>query len=278
MKTLRNAAGRKISSTGLGGEGVLRTYGRTGEAQAVIRSAVEGGITYYDSAQAYSDSEIYYGGIWQEEPSLRRTIFQTSKSAARLKEPALTELQNSLRRLHTDYLDLWQIHDVRTEKDLHEISGPGGALEAFVEAKNKGLVRHIGVTGHHDPAVLTRAVRDWPVDTVLLPVNPVEGILGGFLTDTLHAAAKKEIAVIGMKVMGGGHYILPKLGISATDLIRYALVFDISLPIVGCASPAEVRTLVSAAESGPLSRDEMTALEEKFRPYAPKMAYYRGVW
>jgi len=269
--------GTTVSYVGLGGEGVLRTQNREEEARAVIREAIELGMSYFDSARAYSDSEVYYGSIWEKEPSLRKRIFQTSKSASRHKKSALADLQASLQRLKTDYLDLWQIHDVRTEKDLYDIAGPGGALEAFVEAKEKGMVRYIGVTGHHDPAVLTRAVEEWPVDTVLLPVNPVEVILGGFLTATLAAARKKGLAVIGMKVMGGGHYILPEVDIFAEDLVRYVLSFDISLPIVGCASPAEVRALTTAADIGPLGGAEKTAMEDKFRPYAAKMAFYRGV-
>ncbi len=270
--------GRKISIVGLGGEGVLRTYDKGKEAQAVIRAAIEQGVTYFDSARVYADSELYYGSLWKHEPSLRQSVFQTSKSASRNKDGALADLKNSLKRLQTDYLDLWQIHDVRTEEDLQAISRPGGALEAFVEAKSKGIVRFIGVTGHHDPYILTRAVEEWPVDSVLLPVNPVEEILSGFLTHTLPAAKKKGIAIIGMKVLGGSHYVLPKLDITPEALIRYALSLGITLPIVGCSSPEEVHTLAAAAiDLGPLPERDKKILVDKFKPYAPKMAFYRGV-
>lgn len=271
------STGRQVSKAGLGGEGVLRTYGRRKEADAVIREAIEKGITYFDSARVYSDSEVYYGEIWGKNKSLRKSVFQTSKSASRDKSGALADLHNSLERLQTDYLDLWQIHDIRTEDDLHAVSRPGGVLEAFVEAKEKGLVRYIGVTGHHDPYILTRAVEEWPVDSVLLPVNPVEEVLGGFLTLTLPAARKKKIAVIGMKVMGGSHYILPKMDITPELLSRYALSFDITLPIVGCSTLDEVRSLVAASISQPLSATEKTRILEVFRPYALQMAFYRGV-
>jgi len=277
MKTIvLGATGRHVSFIGLGGEGVLRTSNRRDEAREVILAAIDRGITYFDSARVYSDSEVYYGSIWKEKPSLRQRIFQTSKSASRGKDAALTDLHSSLARLQTDYLDLWQIHDIRSEKDLRDIAGSGGALEAFVEAKEQGKIRHIGVTGHHAPAVLTHAVREWPVDSVLLPVNPVEGIVGGFLTDTLAAAREKGIAVIGMKVLGGGNYVLPELGVSAGDLIRYALSFDISLPIVGCASPTEVQMLLDAGKEGPLDCEQRKELEDRFRPYALRLAYYRG--
>jgi len=118
---------------GLGGEGVLRTTGKTETAHRVIRSAIAEGITYYDSARVYSDSEVYYGGIWKSGPEERRRIFQTSKSASRDKNWARKDLEETLQRLNVDYLDLWQIHDVRTSEELSVISGPGGALEAFTE-------------------------------------------------------------------------------------------------------------------------------------------------
>ncbi len=278
MKSVNfGVADRQVTVVGLGGEGVLRTFDRSDEARAVIRAAIEQGVTYFDSARVYADSELYYGSIWKNEPDLRKSIFQTSKSASRNREGAFADLKGSLKRLQTDYLDLWQIHDVRTEEDLQAISRPGGALEAFVEAKKKGMVRFIGVTGHHDPHILTRAVEEWPVDSVLLPVNPVEEILGGFLTDTLQAARKKGIASIGMKVMGGSHYIMPKLDVSPESLLRFALAQNVTLSVVGCASPEEVKTLTSvAAGKEALPEQDIKMLVEKFRPYASKMAFYRG--
>jgi aryl-alcohol dehydrogenase-like predicted oxidoreductase len=278
MQTVSFGSSRIISRVGLGGEGVLRTYGRAKEAEAVIQEAVNRGITYFDSARVYADSEIYYGTVWGKNRELRESVFQTSKSAAREKEGAWADLHSSLQRLQTDYLDLWQIHDIRTTADLEAVSRPGGALEAFVEAKRKGLVRHIGVTGHHDPYILTKAVEEWPVDSVLFPVNPIEELLGGFLTLTLPAAQKKKIATVGMKVMGGSHYILPKMNITPGLLVRFALSYDITLPIVGCSSPDEVRFLVAEAEnSSRISLEETEKIMATFRPYASRMAYYRGV-
>jgi aryl-alcohol dehydrogenase-like predicted oxidoreductase len=262
---------------GLGGEGVLRTTGKTDQALAVIREAVKQGITYYDSARVYMDSEIYYGTFWKDHQDKRESIFHTSKSADRTRQGALAELQQTLDRLNTGYLDLWQIHDVRDEKDLALISEKGGALEAFLEAKDLGMVRHIGVTGHHDPEILTQAVKMWPVDAVLMPVNPVEEIIGGFLTHTLEAARKKEIAVIGMKVLGGKHYIAEDAGITAELLIRFALSCGISLAVAGCSSPDEVREMALAGRhQAPLTSAEKKEILKPFIPAAEKLAFYRG--
>ena len=269
--------GREISVVGLGGEGVLRTYDRDKEAQSVIHEALRQGITYCDCARVYSDSERYYGEVWKSNPELRSSIFQTSKSASRDRDGALNDLSVSLQRLGTDHLDLWQIHDVRTDEDFARISRPGGALEAFISAKKTGAVKNIGVTGHHDPRILSKAVEQWPVDTVLMPVNPVEGVIGGFLTDTLPKAKEKGVAVIGMKVLGAGHYIFPERGITAQLLIRYALSCGITLAIVGCSSPQEVRELSAATDQPLLSDSEKEKLIELFAPHARELAFYRGV-
>ena len=278
MKTTQlGRLGREISVVGLGGEGVLRTYDRSKEAQSVIHEALQQGITYCDCARVYSDSELYYGEVWKSNPELRSSIFQTSKSASRDRDGALQDLSDSLQRLKTDHLDLWQIHDIRTDEDFARISGPGGALEAFISAKEAGIVKNIGVTGHHDPSILSKAVEQWPVDTVLMPVNPVEEVLGGFLTDTLPKAKEKGVAVIGMKVLGAGHYIVPELGITAQLLIRYALSCGITLAIVGCSSPQEVRELSAAADLPLLSDAEKEKITELFAPHARELAFYRGV-
>ncbi len=270
--------GRQVTIVGLGGEGILRTFGKQGAAQQVIETALEEGLVYFDSARAYAGSENYYGLVWPRRPTDRARIFQTSKSAMRTKKEALLELDQTLHNMGIDYLDLWQIHDVRTEDDFQTIAGPGGALEAFMEAKAKGKVRWIGLTGHHDPEILTRAVMAWPIDSVLIPVNPVEAILGGFLTATLSAARQKGIAVVGMKVLGGSHYVIPQSGISAEQLIRFALSQPITLAIVGCSTPEEVKTLSGIGRRfEPLSPEEQREILDLFSPYARRLAFYRGV-
>ncbi|WP_031388475.1 aldo/keto reductase [Desulfonatronum thiodismutans] len=269
--------GVSVTRVGLGGEGVLRTHGREEEARSVIEKALDLGIGYYDTAPAYSGSENYLGSVWKSGYFDRNSIFQTSKSASRDYDGAMRDLRETLSKLGTDHLDLWQIHDVRTMGDFAEISGPGGALQAFIEAKESGLVRHIGVTGHHDPEVLTKCVEEWPLDSVLLPVNPVEGILGGFLTKTLPAAKSKGMAVIAMKVLGGGHYLVPEQNLTAPIYLRYALSQPVDVVIVGCSTPAEVEELALAAHSFvPMSREDQQALLEGFRPHARSLAFYRG--
>jgi len=271
--------GIEVSIVGLGGEGMLRTYGQERAARAVIREALDQGITYYDCAKAYAGSEGYYGLMWSMHPEDRAGVFQAGKSAERTKKGALAELDDTLSTMHIEHLDLWQIHDVRTEDELQKIAGPGGALEAFLAAKAAGKTRFIGVTGHHDPEVLTRAVKEWPVDSVLLPVNPTEGAIGGFLDATLPAARERGIAVIGMKVLGASHYLAPQSGLTADVLIRFALSQAVDLVVVGCSSPEQVGILAHTGRSfEPLTPAEQEQLIESFRPYARRLAYYRGAF
>jgi predicted aldo/keto reductase-like oxidoreductase len=277
LRRLFGRSGPSITLVGLGGEGVLRTYGRGAEAKAVIEEAVQQGIGYFDSARAYAGSEGYYGSFWREHSFLRDSTFQTSKSAARDREGALKDLTLTLETLGCRYLDLWQIHDLRTLRDIEEIEAPGGALEAFLQAKETGLAKYVGITGHHDPAVLERAVLSWPVDAVLMPINPVEAVLGGFLDRVLRAAQDRGMAVIGMKVLGGSHYLSAGAGVSPEKLIRFALSQDVATAIVGCSSPAEVKSLADAGrEFQPMSAEEQEDLVRIFRLHARRLAFYRG--
>jgi predicted aldo/keto reductase-like oxidoreductase len=269
---------QRVTIVGLGGEGILRTYGQEASAAQLIEGALAQGITYFDSARAYAGSESYYGLVWKRRSKDRARVFQTSKSAMRRKREALKDLEQTLSNLGTDYLDLWQIHDVRTKEDYEVISGPGGALEAFVEAKNAGKTRFIGVTGHHDPAILTRAVNEWPVDSVLLPVNPVEDVLGGFLDSTLPAALEKGIAVVAMKVLGASYYLSLEAQITPEMLMRFALSQPVTLIIVGCSTLQHVHTLAEAGRGfRAMSEEEKRRTKDFFHTEAPRLAYYRGV-
>lgn len=274
---LLGSTGRTVTRFGLGGEGVLRTQGCEAEADRVIDAALAAGVSYFDSAHAYADSEAYYGRRWASDPEARARVFITSKSACRDAAGARRDLALTLQRLRVDHIDLWQIHDVRKVGELAQLTRPGGALEAFLEAKAAGKVRHIGVTGHHDPDVLFKAVRELPVETVLLPVNPAEGALSGFLSAVIPEARRRKMGVIGMKVFGQG--MLLDAGVSAAELLRYALAQDIDTAIIGCSTPDEVRENARvAATEGPMSQPEAHALVERLRRRARQLAYYRGVY
>lgn len=272
---LRTLIGSKYR-IGLGGEGVLRTNGRESEALAMLEAAYASGIRYYDSAPAYAGSELYLGHFWAEHPERKDLVFQTSKSARREADGAARDLTRSLSRTGRDRLDLWQIHDLRERNDIRRIEGAGGALRTFYDARETGIARGIGVTGHYDPMILLHAVTNWDIDSVLLPVNPVEAVLGGFLDRVIPAARARGIGVIGMKVLGAGNY--PYSGLSPGKLIQFALSQDVDVVIVGCSNPAEAQFLARQGdEPKPMEAEDQERLVEEIRPYAKRFAYYRGV-
>jgi aryl-alcohol dehydrogenase-like predicted oxidoreductase len=265
--------GVDVTIMGLGGEGVLRTYGYEREAYDLINRAIDLGITYFESARAYSGSESYYGKSLRER---RKEIFLTSKSHARNKEGALLHLQETLRNMKTDHLDLWQVHDVRTEAEMEEIFGPHGALEAFVEAKDKGLVRFIGVTGHHDPLITKQCLQLFDFDTVLIPVNPAEPAYKSFLTEVIPAAKNKGMGIVGMKVYFRG--LAAKLPWFETmePFFRFSLSQPITTAVIGCDDLEQVEENVKFAESfSAMTEKEIQELIRNVSPHARELMYYK---
>jgi|UniRef100_A0A7C5EWE3 aryl-alcohol dehydrogenase-like predicted oxidoreductase len=263
--------GVQVTIVGLGGEGVLRTFGYEREALEVIKAALEAGLTYFETARAYSGSEVYLGkGLGRE----RHKVFLSSKSHARSRREAEEHLSLTLGNLRTDYLDLWQVHDVRSTRDLEELAAPGGALETFRWAREEGYTRFVGVTGHHNPEVLRRALELYPFDTVLLPVNPAEPRYRSFLPVAQEAEAR-GLGVIGMKVLARG--LVAQLDLAPIqDYLHYALSQPVSLVVVGCDQPQHVWELAEAARNfKPLPPEAQRRLEEAVAPFARGLMYYK---
>jgi aryl-alcohol dehydrogenase-like predicted oxidoreductase len=277
LKRRLGKTGVEVTSFGLGGEGVLRTWARQAEAVSLIWRAFELGVTYFDCAHAYAGSEDYHGAIWGEHPRLRDSVFLCSKSGERTKHGARLELEMTLRRMKLEHLDLWQVHDVRTTDEWERISSPGGALEAFVQAHQAGLVRYIGITGHYDAAVLERAITEFEFHTLLLPVNPPESKLPGFLDRLLPAALERDMGIMGMKVLGGG--ILPQVGLPPDALVRFALSQPIGVAIVGCGSTEELEANLAAAQQAFTPEDAAALDDIEYDPLAvtPYRATFKDV-
>jgi len=265
--------GVDVTILGLGGEGILRTYGYEREAYDLINLAIDLGINYFESARAYSGSESYYGRSLRNR---RQEVFLSSKSQARKKKGALLQLQETLGNMKTDYLDLWQVHDVRTQKEIEEIFGLKGALEAFVEAKEKGLVRFIGVTGHHDPFITKQCLQRFDFDTVLIPVNPAEPAYKSYLTEVLPPAEKKGMGIIGMKVYFRGFTDKLPWFKTVEPFFRFALSQPITAAVIGCDDPEQLKENVQLAASfSPMSEKEAQELIRNVSPFARELMYYK---
>jgi predicted aldo/keto reductase-like oxidoreductase len=265
--------GHRATLFGLGGEGVLRTHGRGPEAAKVIHRAIDQGVNYCDTAPAYSGSMDYYGAALGER---RREIFLASKTSDRSRDGSLRLLDDSLKRLRTDHLDLWQLHDLRTAADLDSIFAKGGAIEALVKAKADGRVRHLGLTGHHDPAILLEGMRRFAFDTVLVALNAADRHRLPFITTVLADAQRRGMGVIAMKVYAQGALLGPG-GLTTAEALGYVLSLPgVSHAIIGCSTPAEVDANADLVRGfSPLSAEQLLALEAKTLARHHQYAYFK---
>ena len=265
--------GQTVTIFGLGGEGVLRTFGQEKEAYELINRALDLGITYCESARAYSGSEAYYGKALGER---RKDIFLTSKSHARDKKGALAHLHETLKNMRTDHLDLWQVHDVREEEELAEIFGPQGAIEAFVEAQQQGKTRFIGVTGHHDPAIIRKCIERFDFDTVLMPVNPGESQHKSFLSGVLPLAREKNMGIIGMKVFFRGFASRLPGYKTMEPFLRFALSQPVTNVVIGCDNIAQLEENAAFARAFmPMTPAEEQKLISNIAPFGRQLMYYK---
>jgi predicted aldo/keto reductase-like oxidoreductase len=206
----------------------------------------------------------------------RNDIFLTSKAHARDRKGASEQLKETLANMLTDHLDLWQVHDVRTQDDVNKIFGPDGAIEAFIDAKKNGFTRFVGVTGHHDPYILKKCLGLYDFDTVLMPINPAEPTDRSFIDIVLPVAVKKGMGVIGMKVYFRG--LASRIpGFSGMEpYFRFALSHPVSTVVIGCDNIMHLEDNVGFAESfEPMTEDEIKYLINQTAPYAKQLMYYK---
>jgi predicted aldo/keto reductase-like oxidoreductase len=257
----------------LGGEGVLRTFGQEEAAVPLIRRALDLGVTYFETARAYSGSESYYGAALGAR---RKEIFLASKSHERSQAGALDQLQTTLKNLKTPYLDLWMVHDVRTSKDLDRIFGSKGAIHTFDTARKNGTVRFIGISGHQDPAILSKALDLFSFDVVLMPVNPAEPAHKSFLEEALPKARNKGLGILAMKTLLRGAAPRAFGPGSVSPFLRYALSHPVSAVVVGCDDVSQLDAnlrIVRAFE--PMEDQDQQWLLQQVKPYARELMYYK---
>lgn len=240
--------GVEVSAIGLGGYH-LGTVPRQEDATEIVHAAIDAGIDFMDNAWDYHDgkSERRMG---QALKGRRARVFLMSKvcTHGRDARTAMKQLEESLRRLQTDYLDLWQIHEVvyHNEPDLY--FRKGGAVEALDKAKQQGKVRFVGFTGHKDPAIHLRMLsHDYPFDSCQLPLNCFDSTFRSFEQQVLPELLRRGIAPIGMKSMSGEGDPVSKRAVSATDALRYAMSLPVATTVSGIDSMKVLRQNLSVA-------------------------------
>jgi predicted aldo/keto reductase-like oxidoreductase len=230
------------------------------QAKAVTRRAYDLGLNYFDNAHSYWDgrSEEVYGAALHD---VRTHVFLTSKTTARTRAGAEAELALSLKRLRTDYLDLWQIHAVGEMEEVDQIFAPGGAIEAFEAAKKAGRCRFIGFTGHRDPHVHLEMLRRYDrYDAILMPLNAADPSYLSFETLVLPEAVKRGLGIQGMKSLANAK-LMQRM--SAGQCLRYVLSLPIHCLAVGCTTLGQIEDDVRIASAfQPFSEAEMADLRE----------------
>lgn len=268
--------GQRVTMIGLGGWNMGRIRDRD-TAIAVIHRALDLGVGFFDTAWDYQEGESERRlGLGLK--GNRDDVFLMTKVHARDKQGALDQLHQSLRRLQTDHLDLWQFHSIRENSEVERIFGPGGAMEAAVQARKDGKIRHVGITGHFDPGVHERAL-DFheEFETIQFPVNCVDPNSSlSFVRRVLPRADRHGLGVLAMKTLANARFLEHQVA-SVEEALSFAWSQPISVLISGCESPGQVEQNVRLARTfRPLSRSRMDRLVARVADFAtPEIEYYK---
>ncbi len=287
--------GFRVGIFSLGGQAAVEQPDNFDVAVPIVERALDLGVNYIDTSARYGGvehrwSEQYIGRVMKHR---RSEAFLASKTHDRSRDGSFALLERSLTLLQTDHLDLWQIHNLARMDQVDQIFAPGGAVEALQQAREQGLVRFVGVTGHADPDVLAEAIRRFPFDTVLMAVNAADRHHLSFQERLLGMAVEREMGIIGMKIPARGRILSswtpPPLDqqrtverparpgtISMPEALRYVLSLPVSTVIVGCDTVAQLEENVRVARGfNPLSGDQLAELERRTEPVAKQALFFR---
>ncbi len=286
--------GYKVGIFSLGGQAEVEKPNNEAMAVSIVEKALDLGINYVDSAAAYGGAERwsqrYIGQVMKRR---RAEAFITSKTHDRTRDGSLKLLEESLKLLNTDHLDLWQLHRVSNQEDIDKIFGKGGAIEAMQQAREQKMVRYLGITGHTEPEALMEGIRRFPFDTILMAINAADPHRLSFRDKLLPLAVEKQMGIIGMKIPARGRILSswtppppdprrpPQTGagpgtLTYKEALYYVMSLPVSTVIVGCDSPAQVEENVKLArEFTPLSDAQMTALSAKTESVARQALFFR---
>jgi aryl-alcohol dehydrogenase-like predicted oxidoreductase len=290
--------GYKVGIFSLGGQAAMEKPNNEAEAVPIIDRALDLGVNYIDTSSIYGGperwSEQYVGRVMKRR---RNEAFLATKTKERTREGSMRMLETSLKLLQTDHIDLWQLHDIGTTKDINAIFAKGGAMEALLEARDQKIVRYLGITGHYRPESLIEAIHRYPFDTILMAVNAADPHHYSFSEQLLPLAVEKQMGIIGMKVpargrilsswtpppieqqkhMWEGMVLAPTPG---TLDMRQAMYYSLSLPvstvIIGCDSTAQLEENIQLARDfTPLSQQQMAELTAKAEPVSKQSLFFR---
>ena len=291
--------GYRVGIFSLGGQAALERPDNAAIAVPIIEKALDLGVNYIDTSSIYGGpkrwSEQYIGEVMRKR---RGQAFLASKTIQRTKAGSLQMLETSLKLLNTDYLDLWQLHDIGSDNEVQQIFAKGGAMEALLQAKDQKMVRFLGITGHFRPEPLIDCIQRYPFDCILMAVNAADPHHYSFSQELLPLAVEKQMGIIGMKVPARGRILntwtppsveaqkhsWEGMAIQTTmpgtldmrQAMYYALSLPVSTVIVGCDSIPQLEQNVQLArEFTPYSEKQMAALVQKVEPVSKQALFFR---
>ena len=244
--------GKEFPILNFGGQRIVDGHGCSEEdAIAIVNAAIDRGIKYFDTAWMYSEgqAETRMGKVVKHR---RDEMWIATKTWDPMNDGARKQLETSLTRLQTDYVDEWRLHNAWDYTRLDEFTSAGGALEAAIQARDEGLVKYISISCHTDPQILVEALNRFPFDSALIAVSALDHFFFSFVDEFLPIANAKGIATIGMKVLGLG-----SLTHEVERSLKYAFGLPVSTIIVGMETMEQLEQNLSIAENYvPLSDEE----------------------
>jgi aryl-alcohol dehydrogenase-like predicted oxidoreductase len=286
--------GFRVGIFSLGGQAAIEQPENEAVAVPIIERALDLGVNYIDTSARYGGdarwSERYVGHVMRRR---RAQAFLATKTHDRTRDGSLKLLEKSLELMQTDHVDLWQLHAMSTMADVTAVTAKGGALEAFVKAREEGLVRFLGLSGHTDPDVLAEAMRRFPFDCVLMALNAADPHHLPFQKTLLPLAVEQEAGIIGMKIPArgrlltafrppppeqqrGAHPATRPGPLHMKEAMRYVLSLPVSTVIIGVDTIAQLEENVAIARDFvPLGPAQLAALERQVEPVGRAALWFR---
>jgi len=267
--------GHNVRLFSLGGQATIEKEGTLDESVAIINRAIDLGVNYLDTAASYGRgiSQKYYGEVLATR---RDEVFLATKTHNRTRDGSLQLLEQSLESLQTDHLDLWQLHNISRMEQLDQIFADDGAIHALLEAREQGIVKNLGITGHADPDVLIEGLNRFDFDTILMALNPADKYHRPFMDKLLPVANEKGMGVIAMKIPARGRIFKDGGLTSMKEALTWTFSQPISTVIVGCDDVAQLEENISvAAEFQPLNSAQMAAIEAKVAGYPMEASFFK---
>ena len=259
----------------LGGQATLEKPGTRDESVAIINRAIDLGVNYLDTAAAYGQgiSQTYIGEVMATR---RNEVFLATKTNNRTRDGSMKLLEQSLTLLKTDRLDLWQLHNISRIEQLDQIFAADGAIHALTRARDEGIVRFLGITGHANPDVLLEGLSRFDFDTILMALNPADRYFLPFQEKLLPTANQKGMGVIAMKIPARGRIFREGGLTTMRDTLTWTMSQPVSTVIVGCDTVAQLEENVAiAAAFQQLNSQQMAAIEAKVAGYPQEAAFFK---